>query len=183
MERSGSFRDAQEQYADLAGRATAVYGLSPLLGRLYGVLLLSPAPLTLDALVAAVGAAKSTVSVSMRTLERYRLVERHWIRGDRRDFYSARTDFRAILQDWYRLFGLQELRYMEQANAAARQALRAAPAGEDWPSPAERAALLDRLERIDQAFALFRAWADRLLGAPPATDGRPADVIPIEVQP
>jgi predicted transcriptional regulator len=96
-----SFSAVQEDYAELAGRATAVYGLSPLLGRLWGVLLLSPAPLGLDALAAAVGAAKSTVSVSMRQLERYRLVERHWRRGDRRDYYAARTDYLAILRDWW----------------------------------------------------------------------------------
>ena len=100
-----SFSAVQEAYAGLAGRATAVYGLSPLLGRLWGVLLLSPAPLGLDALAAAVGAAKSTVSVSMRQLERYRLVERHWRKGDRRDYYAPRTDYLAILRDWYRLFG------------------------------------------------------------------------------
>ena len=150
------FADVQDAYAELAGRATAVYGLSPLLGRLWGVLLLAPEPLGLDALAMAVGAAKSTVSVSMRQLEHYRLVERHWRKGDRRDYYTVRTDYLAILRDWYRLFGQHELAYMTDANATARRALERVPEEGDWPAPADRAALLDRLASMDALIDLVR---------------------------
>src|SRR5215472_12222662 len=86
---SPDFEEMRRRYADLSGRATAVYGLSPLLSRLYGTLLLTPRPLSLDELAGAVGAAKSTVSAALRNLERYRLVRREWARGDRRDYYVA----------------------------------------------------------------------------------------------
>ena len=180
VERTG-FHDVQGAYAELAGRATAVYGLSPLLGRLWGVLLLSPAPLGLDALAAAVGAAKSTVSVSMRLLERYRLVERQWRRGDRRDYYAARTDYLAILRDWYRLFGQHELAFMTQANTSARRALERATDDADWPTPDQCAALLDRLANMDALIDLVRRWIAPYLDAPQAPAIAPAEVIPIEV--
>lgn len=177
-----SFSAVQEAYAGLAGRATAVYGLSPLLGRLWGVLLLSPAPLGLDALAAAVGAAKSTVSVSMRQLERYRLVERHWRKGDRRDYYAPRTDYLAILRDWYRLFGQHELAYMTQANASARRALEQGAEEEGWPLPEERAQLLDRLASMDALIGLVREWIAPYIDTAQAHEVAPAEVIPIEVQ-
>src|SRR5690242_9369233 len=107
------FAALRGRYADLFGRAGAVYGLSPVFGRLYGTLLLSPRPMTLDQLVEAVGAAKSTLSVAMRQLERYRMVRRDYLRGDRRDFFTARSDFAAMLQDWYRLFFQHEIRFTE----------------------------------------------------------------------
>jgi DNA-binding transcriptional regulator GbsR (MarR family) len=176
------FAAVQESYAELAGRATAVYGLSPLLGRLWGVLLLSPEPLGLDMLAAAVGAAKSTVSVSMRQLEHYRLVERHWRRGDRRDYYAARTDYLAILRDWYRLFGQHELAFMTQANATARRALERGAEGEDWPSPEERALLLERLVGMDDLISLVRGWIAPYVDAATTPEVAPAEVIPIEVE-
>jgi len=182
MAQPGGFREVREQYADLTGRATAIYGLSPLLGRLWGVLLLSPAPLGLDALAAAVGAAKSTVSVSMRQLERYRLVERHWRKGDRRDYYAARTDYLAILRDWYQLFGQHELAYMTQANATARRALEQEADGGDWPAPEENALLLDRLAHMDAFIGLVRGWIPPYVDTAAAPEAAPAEVIPIEVE-
>jgi DNA-binding transcriptional regulator GbsR (MarR family) len=182
MDEYSSFQAVQEAYAAFVGRAMAVYGLSPLLGRLWGVLLLSPTPLGLEALASAVGAAKSTVSVSVRLLEHYRLVERHWRKGDRRDYYVARTDYLDILRDWYRLFGQYELAYMTQANAAARRALEHVSAAADWPVPQERAILLNRLANMDELIDLVRRWIAPYLAAPGEADVAPAEVIPIEVE-
>lgn len=176
------FSVVRDDYAALAGRATAVYGLNPLLGRLWGVLLLSPAPLGLDALAAAVGSAKSTVSVSIRLLERYRLVERHWQKGDRRDYYTARTDYIGIFRDWYRLFGQHELAFMTEANATARRAITKDEAAEDWPAPEARAELLERLAAMDALIEVAQHWIARLLAPPEAFAPEPSVVIPVEVE-
>lgn len=176
-----SFSALRDRYAALVGRAAALYGLSPLLGRLYGGLYLTPDALTLDELAVAAGAAKSTVSVAMRQLEHYRLVQRDWRKGDRRDFYRARTDFLGVIGDWYRLFVQHELTYIAEGSADARQALAAAPESGDWPSAEERAALIDRLEALDRLAARFRPWVDALLAEEAADQAVPAEIIPIEV--
>ncbi len=111
------------------------------------------------------------------------MVRRDWRKGDRRDFYHVRTDFLAIMRDWYRLFMQQELTLMAQGSADVRRALAEAPAGGDWPSAEGRAALLERLERMDGTAELFRAWLGSFLEGAEPGEPAPAEVIPIEVAP
>ncbi len=86
-----------------------IYGLPPSVGRLYALLFLSPQPLSLAELAEATGSAKSTTSVSLRRLERYRLVVRRPRGSDRKDYYVPVTDIVEIVQDWMRLFVRPEL--------------------------------------------------------------------------
>ncbi len=176
------FNQVRRRYADLFGRAAAVYGLSPIFGRLYGTLLLSPQPMTLDQLVEAVGAAKSTLSVAMRQLETYRMVRREWLRGDRRDFFVARSDFAAMLQDWYRLFFQHEIRYAEEANAEVRANLSATPPAPGWLSSDEQQTILQRLDEVDGLIEAFQGWFEQLANLVEHRQSRPAERIPIQVE-
>jgi DNA-binding transcriptional regulator GbsR (MarR family) len=176
------YEQVRRRYADFAGRATAVYGLSPLLGRLYGTLLLTPRPMSLEDLTDAVGAAKSTVSVAIRNLKRYRLVRREWVRGDRRDFYVACTDYAAMLQDWYQLFFRHEIHYLEEGNAEVRKALRDARDALGGLTADERATILTRLAEVDRLISLFQVWFDGLRHVVGEQEIVPAEPIPIEVE-
>lgn len=177
------FNALQEEYADFVGRAAAVYGLNPLLGRLYGLLVLSPQPLTLDDLAERVGAAKSTISVAMRNLEKARVVRREWKRGDRRDFFVARTDVHAVLTEWNQYFFQHELRFMEQGNRTAREGIERSLAGPGWPTEEERSELLRRLERLDDLIRLATDLLNDLLqfGESDPSRSQPARTIEIEI--
>jgi len=72
-----------------AGGLFETLGVHPLAGRLFAILFLAPEPLALDELCERVGAAKSSVSVTLRRLLTVRVVERLPPRPDRRDFYRA----------------------------------------------------------------------------------------------
>jgi DNA-binding transcriptional regulator GbsR (MarR family) len=67
------------------------------------VLYLSPSPLSLDEIVSETGLTKGAVSTEIRTLARMGLVHRSTKLGDRKDYYTAETDFyvavRSILQE------------------------------------------------------------------------------------
>lgn len=155
MNPPGSHADLVERFSSGVARICGIYGLPPLLGRLYGVLLLSPEPLSLESLAQAVGAAKSTVSVSVRKLEQLKMVRHHWMKGDRRDYYEAVVDPLAILTDWLRLFVLPELRVGRELSDLMDGALRN-PSGADWPD----AAGMDELRR---RAALLRTYTDGAL--------------------
>jgi len=58
-------------------------------GRMYGYLLLSPEPVTLDAMAAGLRIAKSNASVAARTLEQFGNARRHSEPGSKRIYYSA----------------------------------------------------------------------------------------------
>jgi DNA-binding transcriptional regulator GbsR (MarR family) len=141
-----SFAEAQESMADGAARICRLYGVSPLVGRLYTQLLLSAEPLPLDALCERVGAAKSSVSVALRKLEAAKVARRLPPRLDRRDFYEAVTDPWAIFADWTKQFLRPELDMFEQTGAQVRRALDGAS---DAPTGDTAATLRARLDAFD----------------------------------
>jgi DNA-binding transcriptional regulator GbsR (MarR family) len=79
------------------GQLTDFFGFSPVMGHLYGALLMSPVPLSLDELEEIVGRSKASVSMNMRALERWGMVREVWVKGDRRKFYEAESDLWKIV--------------------------------------------------------------------------------------
>lgn len=74
---------------DAAGRSGV---LSEMAGKIFGALYLSPGPLSLDELCAAVGASKGNVSIQVRQLLDLGMVRRVPVRPGRRHYYEAATD-------------------------------------------------------------------------------------------
>jgi len=79
------------------------WGFPKGMGAIFAVLYLSPAPLSLDEIVTETGLTKGAISTEIRTLARMGLVHRSSKLGDRKDYYSAESDFyaaiRSILQE------------------------------------------------------------------------------------
>ena len=79
---------ANEEICRAAARFLEAEGVPRHGGRLFGVLLLSSGPLSLDHLTTAAGISKASASTNARLLERLGLVERVSPPGDRRDHYQ-----------------------------------------------------------------------------------------------
>jgi DNA-binding transcriptional regulator GbsR (MarR family) len=106
--------------------------LTQLQGRIFGLLYLSPRPVTLDELTDELQQSKSNVSVSVRGLIDWQLVRRNRVPGSRKDHYEAATDFWRVMQE------IMERRFrwnLRQVVAAAEETERAitasTPRGED----------------------------------------------------
>lgn len=80
------------------GKLADFFGFSPVMGHLYGALLMSPDPLSLDELEEVVKKSKASVSMNMRSLERWNMVREVWVKGDRRKYYEAEGDFWKIIR-------------------------------------------------------------------------------------
>ena len=89
---------ARRRFIEAGGLTTQLFGLGRILGQLYALLYLSPRPLCLDEIVSELGVSKASVSTTARQLEHWTAVKRVWVRGDRRDFYDAETDFQSLLK-------------------------------------------------------------------------------------
>jgi DNA-binding transcriptional regulator GbsR (MarR family) len=131
------------------------FGFSKVMGQLYGTLLLSPKPLSLDDMMERLGISKASISMNIRTLEHMGMVRQAWIRtsGDRRKYYEAETDFWQIISN---LLSRREMRDVERAINVMddnSQHLRAA-----MPKMANSEHELAELyiERMQQLQALFR---------------------------
>lgn len=74
------------------------WGFPKGMGAIFGVLYLSPTPLSLDEIVQETGLTKGAVSTEIRALARMGLVHRSPRLGDRKDYYEAEADFYAAIR-------------------------------------------------------------------------------------
>lgn len=95
---SDHVHELQHGTMETMGRITTFWGFSKIMGQLYGLLYLSPKPLTLDKMAESLSVSKGNVSINIRALERWNMVRQVWIKGDRKDFYEAETDFWKIIR-------------------------------------------------------------------------------------
>lgn len=89
---------AREHFIHGMSRIAGFWGFPRAMGAIYGAIYLSPEPTTLDALVEQVGLSKGAVSTNVRSLERLRMIHKHLKVGDRKDYYTAETDFWKIIR-------------------------------------------------------------------------------------
>ncbi len=79
-------------------RLLVPWGVPETAARLYGYLLLSDGPVSLDNIVADLGVSKSTASVAARLLEMYALARRRSRRGTRQILFEASEDYDGMLR-------------------------------------------------------------------------------------
>lgn len=93
----------KKDFVEGLSQISRFWGFPKGMGAIFGVLYLSPTPLPLDQIVQETGLTKGAVSTEIRALARMGLVHRSTKLGDRKDYYSAETDFyaaiRSILQE------------------------------------------------------------------------------------
>jgi len=103
---------ANDSMLDGLGQLADYFGYNRVMGKMYGALLLSPEPMSLDDLMNHLDISKASVSMNMRTLENMGIVREVWVRGDRRKYYEAEPDFWKILTN---VLGGRELREVNEA--------------------------------------------------------------------
>lgn len=92
--------DILDEFSEGVGSIAGLWGVSPTIGRLYGVLFLSADPLSVTAIAERAGVAKSTASSGLRVLERQYVVRRvHKPSGGRPRFVAV-TDPIEIVRRW-----------------------------------------------------------------------------------
>ena len=74
------------------------WGFSKGMGAIFGVMYLSPNPVSLDELVEQANITKGAVSTNVRQLERLGLVHKKVVLGERKDYYEAETDFWKVVK-------------------------------------------------------------------------------------
>jgi DNA-binding transcriptional regulator GbsR (MarR family) len=89
--------EIKDNFVEGMGRISKFWGFSRLMGQLYGLLYFSPEPMTLDQLADGLMVSKGSVSTNIRAIERWGMVEKVWVKADRKDYYRAETKFMDIL--------------------------------------------------------------------------------------
>src|SRR5450432_506279 len=144
---------ANQSMLDGLGQLSDYFGYNRVMGKMYGALLLSPTPMSLDDLLNHLEVSKASVSMNMRTLENMGIVREVWVRGERRKYYEVEPDFWKILTN---VLGSRELREINQALDVLETSI--GKLNDATPSMSGEDQELSQfyVERIDQVKSFFR---------------------------
>ncbi|GAB4332677.1 MAG: hypothetical protein Kow0099_04460 [Candidatus Abyssubacteria bacterium] len=146
MKQARGTDEIRDRFIDGMGRISRFWGLSKLMGQLYGLLYLSAKPLSLDELAKGLMVSKASVSTNIRALERWGMVEKVWVKADRKDYYRAETDFMDIV---IKIFEKREKTEFDSALKTVSECLDRVGS---LPKNAEAKFMKERLENMQHFF-------------------------------
>ena len=138
---------------DGVGRLARFFGFSEVMGRLYGTVLLSPEPLSLDDLASCLKISKGSVSMNMRAIERWGMAKEVWIRGERKKFYTAESNMWQIIRN---VLGSRERREVQKAIDVLNDSIQKLQNAENELTAEEQELARYYLERIADLQAFFQ---------------------------
>ena len=140
----------RRRFIEAGGHTTQSFGFGRIIGQIYALLYLTPRALCLDDIVAELGVSKASVSISVRQLQGWSAIKLVWVKGDRKDYYEAETDFNNLIRN-----GLLEMIRKKLVTAGgqlalAESSLRDALVEANGDGSNELQAVADRLHRAKE---------------------------------
>jgi DNA-binding transcriptional regulator GbsR (MarR family) len=154
---SDTVHELQHGTMETMGRITSFWGFSKIMGQLYGLLYLSPESLTLDEMAENLSISKGNVSINIRALERWNMVRQVWVKGDRKDFYEAETDFWKIVRG---VLKEREKKEFDQALGSINGLRKRGEEIHKKAKSADSAFAVDRLKKLED----FISTMDQVVG-------------------
>lgn len=145
--------EAERIVGDAIGRLMVLWGFKRNMGRIWTSMYLSDEPLTAQTLRERLGLSSGAVSMTINELARWGVVQKVWVRGDRRDHYVAEANVWRMVSRVVRERERSEIGLAIEAFEQALAALERAAS-----SRADRAASRARVqrERIGKLLELAR---------------------------
>src|SRR5438874_12304061 len=85
-------QEVEDQFVDLWRTMSSLWGISPTMAQIHGLLYISGAALSMDDIMARLAISRGNVSMNLSKLVEWGLVRRVHRRGDRRDYYESLND-------------------------------------------------------------------------------------------
>src|SRR6202521_2223718 len=84
--------EVEDRFVDLWDTMSSLWGISPTMARIHGLLYITGAALSMDDIMARLAISRGNVSMNLSKLVEWGLVRRVHKRGDRRDYYESLSD-------------------------------------------------------------------------------------------
>lgn len=84
--------EVEDHFVDLWDNMSSLWGISPTMARIHGLLFITGAALSMDDIMARLAISRGNVSMNLSKLIEWGLVRRVHKRGDRRDYYQSLSD-------------------------------------------------------------------------------------------
>lgn len=144
-------------WGEMAGR----WGVSRSVAQIHALLFLAPGPLTADEIATTLAIARSNVSVSLKELQSWDLVNVTHVLGDRRDYFQARKDIWEVLT---MIMDGRKKREIDPTLQMLREC--AADAKRDHETPQE---VKERVASMLEFLEETSGWYDQVRSMPRAT--------------
>jgi DNA-binding transcriptional regulator GbsR (MarR family) len=82
----------EQDFVGLWRRMSSLWGISPTMAEIHGLLYITGAALSMDEIMARLGISRGNVSMNLSKLAEWGLIRRVHKRGDRRDYYESLSD-------------------------------------------------------------------------------------------
>lgn len=87
-----SLPEVEDEFVDLWRTMSSLWGISPTMAQIHGLLYITGAALSMDDIMARLAISRGNVSMNLSKLVEWGLVRRVHKRGDRRDYYETLAD-------------------------------------------------------------------------------------------
>jgi len=112
---------AKERVIESVAQNMDLYGITPSVGRLYGILYFEGKAMSLDELKEELAMSKTSMSTGVRSLMELNMVEKVWKKGERKDFYKYKEDW---YQNFIDLFCIRWKKGIDMNLQSSRQSLK-----------------------------------------------------------
>ena len=149
--------DLEDRFVDLWRTMGSLWGVSPTMAQIHGLLYITGQALSMDDIMQRLGISRGNVSMNLNPLVEWGLVRRVHRRGDRRDYYESLSD----VWEMFTLLAAQRKRRevdpILKTLRRCREELSPETIGEAANEPATR----ERLRRVNELYS-FLALMDGL---------------------
>jgi DNA-binding transcriptional regulator GbsR (MarR family) len=150
-------RDVEDEFVRLWHGMSSLWGISPTMAEIHGLLYLTGQAMSMDDIMDRLGISRGNVSMNLSKLLEWGLVRRSHKRGDRRDYYESLSDVWEIFTLVAAQRKRREIDPILNTLRHCREELTPEVCGADAEQPAVR----QRFQRINDLYALL-SQMDRL---------------------
>lgn len=158
---SDSLKEAEALVVDAISETMDLYGVTPSIGRLYGILYFKDEPMTLDDMSQELGMSKPSMSTGIRTLQQIHYVHKVWQKGIRKDLYLAEKDFFKLFISFFGNMWNREINVNTEAIDKASEILTGLIQDPNVPVWIHEKAKID-LEQINQSRQYYE-WLRKIV--------------------
>ncbi len=97
-----SLTQLEAEVIDIFVRGVQLLGLPKSIGEIYGLLYITPAPLSMNQIMAKLNISLGSASQGLKQLRSFRAVKAIYRAGDRKDYYTAEAEFRKLTVGFFR---------------------------------------------------------------------------------
>ncbi|GAA0607861.1 transcriptional regulator GbsR [Virgibacillus siamensis] len=153
-----------------------LYGVTPSVGRLYGMMYFKHQPITLDEMKEALSMSKPSMSTSVRKLQDINIVQKVWQRGSRKDSYMAEKNFFNYFTHFFGMKWEREVDMFQVSIRKSKEQLKEVIEDDETDETLRERAKLD-YEQLDEAMIYYQ-WLEKLTKL--TKSGEIYDYIPLD---